>query len=131
MPLTILLPMVVLGILSVALILHLKGFTDSLQFADETEVRSHFHRLLPFAEITAVLRSEDGKAAIVSTPDTSYLLWSFGADCTLHSLFGARFVDTPTGLRVQFNDFACPSAKITLTAAEKPQWISQQKKAIA
>lgn len=125
MPLSILLPMVVLGILGVALILHLKGFTESLQFADETEVRQHFHRLLPFTEVGAVLLSQDGHAAIVETPDMRYLIWSFGSDCTVHWLAGADIEDIPAGVHIHLHDFAAPGPKIALSRTEKPLWLTQ------
>lgn len=127
MPLSILLPMVVLGILGIALILHLKGFTKSLQFANEAEVRQHVHRLLPFVEVTSVLLSQDGKAAIVTTPELRYLIWSFGADCTLHGLTGAEIEDIPEGAHFHLHDFAAPGPKIALSHAEKPLWLMQNK----
>ncbi|MEP3297147.1 MAG: hypothetical protein ABJO27_11855 [Pseudoruegeria sp.] len=123
MPLTVLLPMVVFGILGIAILLHFLGLSRPMQFNDDASVSKQFHRLNPALSVHNIVKSSAGTAAIVSTSTGPYLIWAFGADCTSHSLMGADIIAVPRGVRVRLNDFASPGPTISLTDSEKPIWL--------
>lgn len=121
MPLDILLILVVVGIASIAVMLHLSGRSErallTVNNAGVAWVR-HF----PDDQVMGVIAAKDGHAALVTTPAGIGLIWAFGADTVARHLAQVEFDDTNRGLRFRFSDFTAPSVRVTLTPEERQLW---------
>lgn len=122
MPLSILLPMVVLGIAGIAVLLHLLGLSQPATFEDEAAARRAWLREFPEDTPTRVILSHDRHAALVETPQGAGVVWPMGADTTARHLDGARVTQTDTGLRIDLPDYTAPRITLTLDPDEARLW---------
>lgn len=122
MPLHILLPFVVFGIIGIALLLHLSGRSKLFRFRSENHARTEWLRAFPDLSPDQVTLAETGHAAIVQTDQGPGLIWGFGADCVAHLADNVEIFDAPRGLTIRFHDFATPNVTLNLTKQERPIW---------
>lgn len=121
MPLEILLALVVIGIAGIAVLLHLTGRSDQTSLNTAT-AQAQWLRHFPQDEIVDITLAASGQSALVRTVQGPGLLWVFGADTVARHLNGADLVETDTGLRVLFHDYAVPALSLTLTETERQHW---------
>lgn len=120
MPLTLLGPMVLIGLALIALALWGLGFTKTTQLTPEA-VRAEFladQGTLP----DSVVLTNDRRAALARVGQENFVVWAFGADIAIHSLKGAARRDTRNGILIVFHDFATPRTAISLTQDERDTW---------
>ena len=122
MPLSILIPMVVIGIAGITLLLHLLGQSRTALLADETAARRAWMREYPEAQPTRIVLSHDHHAALVETQQGPGVVWPMGADTTARFLRSAHVERTKDGLRIDLNDFAAPHIHLHLDADEADLW---------
>lgn len=118
MPLEILGPMVVIGILGIAALLHFGGHSRVDPLTQE-RIFKEWEAQYPAAPAQRVKIANDGRAALVETSTGSGLIWTMGADTA------ARIFDSPPevtgsgdGLTVRTGDFTAPVVHVTLERAE-------------
>jgi hypothetical protein len=122
MPLSILLPMVVLGIAGIAVLLHLLGLSRRAVLADEAAARAAWLREYPGDAPVRVTLCHDRSAALIETGRGRGVVWPMGADTTARHLDGARLTPTRTGLRIDLPDYTAPRVHLTLDAGESARW---------
>lgn len=121
MPLETLLILVVGGITTIAIILHLTGRSERAALRPDT-VRAAWLRHFPQDEVRDILLARDGHAALVETQAGPGLLWALGADTVGRRLQDYTFSDTGDGLTIRFHDFTAPRVTLTLAPDETPIW---------
>lgn len=121
MPLHILLPLVVIGITSIGVILHVMGKTRPVSLTADT-ARAAWLRAFPDDSVHAVNLAEDQHAALVEATSGTGLVWSFGADIVARPLTDARLSHTGKGLRIHFNDYAAPGVTVHLSDTTRDHW---------
>ncbi|GAB5437953.1 hypothetical protein [Falsiruegeria mediterranea] len=121
MPLDILLILVVVGIASIAVMLHLSGRSKRAYLTPDS-VRVAWVRHFPDDQVTGVIAAKDGHAALVSTAAGMGLIWSFGADTVARHLSQVELDDTARGLCFKFHDFTAPSVRVALAPEERQLW---------
>lgn len=117
MPLTILLPLVVLGIAGIGLLLHLTGQSRVFEIADEDIARREWLRHWPDDTVRTV--HVLAGAALIETETGLGLLRPFGADTVAHRVTGMH--EARGGLRIEFSDFAAPPASLAVT--DPSRWL--------
>ncbi|MDD9725777.1 hypothetical protein PVV74_09955 [Roseovarius sp. SK2] len=122
MPLSILLPMVVLGIAGIAVLLHLLGLSKPATFDDGSAATRAWLREFPDDTPTRVILSHDRHAALVETSRGPGVVWPMGADTTARYLDGARITQTDTGLRIALPDYTAPRITLKLDPDEARLW---------
>ncbi|MDZ7709934.1 MAG: hypothetical protein U5K36_07685 [Roseovarius sp.] len=122
MPLSILLPLVVLGIAGIALLTHLLGLSRRATLPDEAAARSAWLREFPGDAPARVTLCHDRSAALIETGKGRGVVWGVGADTTARYLTGARASPTKTGLRIDLPDYTAPHIHLTLDAGEAAEW---------
>ncbi|MFB9148393.1 hypothetical protein [Roseovarius ramblicola] len=122
MPLSILLPMVVLGIACIAVLLHLLGLSRRATLADKAAARAAWLREFPGDAPVHVTLCHDRSAALIETETGRGVVWPMGADTTARYLDGARLHTTKTGLRIDLPDYTAPRIHLALHADESARW---------
>ncbi|MBY5986410.1 MULTISPECIES: hypothetical protein [Roseovarius] len=122
MPLSILLPMVVLGIAGIAVLLHLLGLSQPATFDNEAAAGRAWLREFPEDTPTRITLSHDRHAALVETLQGRGVVWPMGADTTARYLDGAEITQTGTGLRIALPDYTAPRITLTLDPEEARHW---------
>lgn len=122
MPLSILLPLVVLGIAGIAVLLHLLGLSRRAVLADEATARAAWLREFPSDAPARVMLCHDRSAALIETGKGRGVVWPVGADTTARYLTDARASPTKTGLRIDLPDYTAPRIHLTLDAGEAAEW---------
>lgn len=125
MPLTILLPMVVIGIAGIALLLHLLGYSRQVEIASAGDAARLWLENWPEDEVQDATVAADRHAALVHTGRGTGLLWSFGADTAGRLLHGAEAKQNGHGVVVHLHDFTAPSVTLHLRPEEVPAWIAE------
>lgn len=125
MPLTILGPLVVIGILAIALILHLMGRTDTRRFATEAEARDAWEREYPENPALKVLLSSDNRAALIRATRGLGLVWCFGDDTVARIVTKSKTHPTARGLAFERREFAARHIDVTLKADDRALWQTQ------
>ncbi|MCB1398071.1 MAG: hypothetical protein H6898_09440 [Rhodobacter sp.] len=120
MPLSILLPLVVLGIAAIGVLLHLSGQSRRFDIADAAVARREWLRHWPGDTVRAVHLA--GGAALVETAQGLGILRAFGADTTAHRLTG--LTERGLALRLSFGDFAAPDATLPLPERDRAAWLA-------
>ena len=123
MPLEILGPLVVLGILGIAALLHLSGHSA---VAPLTQARalSDWTGHYPDTQVRSAELSKDAQAALIQSDQGPGLIWTLGADTTAR-LFTSppELSNTHTGLIVRTNDFTAPKLRVVLDDdAARARW---------
>ncbi|MEQ8899900.1 MAG: hypothetical protein RID11_07105 [Roseovarius sp.] len=122
MPLSILLPMVVLGIACIAVLLHLLGLSRRATLPDAAAARAAWLREFPGDAPVHVTLCQDHSAALIETETGRGVVWPMGADTTARHLTGARTRRTKTGLRLDLPDYTAPRIHLTLAPDEAAAW---------
>jgi hypothetical protein len=121
-PLTVLIPMVVLGIAGITVLLHVMGRSTVASFESEDDAARAWLREYPDCPATRVILSHDRHAALIETGDGPGIVWPMGADTTARFLRQARITRTDKGLRVDLPDFAAPHIHLRLDPEEAELW---------
>ncbi|SLN65999.1 hypothetical protein TRL7639_03737 [Falsiruegeria litorea R37] len=121
MPLDILLILVVVGIASIAVMLHLSGKSKRARLTSNNAGMA-WVRHFPDDQVTNVMVAKDGHAALVTTSAGMGLIWSFGADTVARHLVDVSLDETKHGLRFKFSDFTAPSVRVALAPEERQTW---------
>lgn len=122
MPLSILLPMVIVGIAGIVVLLHLLGLSRRVVLADEAAARAAWLDEFPEDTPARVILSHDHHAALVEASAGWGVVWPMGADTTARPLDGARITRTRTGLRIDLPDYTAPRIHLRLDATEADEW---------
>ena len=123
MPLYLLGPIVVFGILGIALLLHVLGNSRRLQMQDAEQVRRLWRAQYPETTVEQVKIASDGHQALVVTDHGHGLVWAMGADAACRLVpRGCEIRNTDKGLRVLLRDYTAPVVKITLADGTRDQW---------
>jgi len=122
MPLSILLPMVLLGIAGLAGLMHLLGLSRRTRLADAAAARAAWLREFPGDASVTVTLCRDGSAALIATARGHGLVWGVGADTTARHLSGARLLPTRRGLRIDLPDYTAPHIRLSLDPDEAAAW---------
>ncbi|MGR3462290.1 MAG: hypothetical protein ACU0AX_00870 [Roseovarius sp.] len=122
MPLSILLPMVGLGIAGIAVLLHLLGLSRRATLADEAAARAAWLREFPDDAPMRVTLCHDRSAALIMTETGRGVVWPMGADTTARYLDGAQITPTRTGLRIDLPDYTAPRIHLALDPNETAEW---------
>ncbi len=122
MPLSILLPMVGLGIAGIAVLLHLLGLSRRATLADEAAARAAWLREFPGDAPMRVTLCHDRSAALIMTETGRGVVWPMGADTTARYLDGAQITPTRTGLRIDLPDYTAPRIHLALDPNETAEW---------
>ncbi|MFV1493817.1 hypothetical protein VWX97_01000 [Phaeobacter sp. JH18-32] len=121
MPLEILVAMVLIGIVVIAILLHVTGRSAPVLMTRDTAAKA-WSRHDPDTQILNTWPSTLGQAALIETDLGLGLVWCFGADTIARPLAGVRLLDHPKGLKLRFADFATPSVVLHLSDAELNDW---------
>ena len=124
MPLSILGPMVVIGIAGIVLLLHLLGLSQSRRFESAAEARAAWDREFGADDpACAATLSHDGHAALIETQAGRHgIVLPMGADTTARHLDGAKVAPAPGGLRIDLPDFTAPHVRLRLDPDEAARW---------
>jgi len=122
MPLSILLPMVVVGIAGIAVLLHLLGLSRRATLADAAKARAAWLREFPTDAPIHVTLCDNRSAALIATETGRGVVWPMGADTTARYLTGARVTKTSSGLRLDLPDYTAPRIHIALDPDEATAW---------
>ena len=122
MPLSILLPMVVMGIAAIAVLLHLLGLSRRATLPDAAAARAAWLREFPGDAPVHVTLCQNHSAALIKTGQGRGVVWPMGADTTARYLTGARARRTKTGLRLDLPDYTAPRIHLTLDPDETAAW---------
>ncbi len=125
MPLHLLLPIVVLGILGVALLLHLLGKSERIEIVDVDQVRDLWHHQYPNAMVLAVEIADGGHQAMVQTSDGPGVVWAMGADVACRLVGDAGVSEHSKGLKIRLGDYSAPIVRIKLSDPKTRQhWLA-------
>ncbi len=123
MALNILLALVIGGIASIAVLLHLMG-KSRRRMMDVEDARAGWHRQFPDDLIEDAVVSRDGHAAIISTEQGPGLVWAHGADTAARRLRDFDIVSDADQITILFHDYTAPSVTLHLTESEQTLWQS-------
>lgn len=124
MPLNILLPIVVVGIVAIVVLIWVLNPTPRLVFRSKADVVEIWNRRNPNAEARSVVLNPDNSAALVTTRAGAGLVWSFGADAVTRPFQrSSECADTADGLVIKSHDFTAPKILIRLPrASDRVKW---------
>jgi len=123
MPLNVLLPMVVIGIVAIAVILHMLGLSRRTVMSDSNQACIAWDDEFDEDPAQDAVLCHDGHAALITARSGRHgIVFAMGADTTARYLDGARLGATATGLRVDLPDFTAPHIHLTLDAGEAARW---------
>ena len=122
MPLTILLPMVIIGIAGIAVLLHLLGLSKPSRL-DGNSALAAWLREFPDDTPTGIITCQNQCAALIDIPQGHGIVWPMGADFTARYLSGAKINRTVSGLRIDLPDVTAPHIHLALDAAEADVWV--------
>ncbi len=125
MPLSILLPMVVIGVAGIAVLLHVMGLSQPRRFADADEARAAWDREFPEIPANAATLCHDGSAALIATDEGPGVVWPMGADSTARRIDHARIERTTDGLILRLPDFTAPRIRLRLDGDETTEWLDR------
>lgn len=123
MPLYMLGPIVVLGILGIALLLHVLGYSRRLQMQDAEQVCHLWLAQYPETSVERVEIADGGHQALVMTDQGPGLIWAMGADAACRLVpCDCEIWETGKGLRVHLRDYTAPSVRIALPENLRQHW---------
>ncbi|GHA56536.1 hypothetical protein GCM10008927_22900 [Amylibacter ulvae] len=126
MPLHILGPMVLIGIISIGILLHLLGNSKRMVFTNADQVIDRWHREHPETSVERVEISDSGHQALVKTDAGIGLIWVMGFDTASRII--ALPIETKnrqSGISIKLNDFTAPRIKVDLnTEQNQSHWIA-------
>lgn len=124
MPLYVLIILVVIGVGSIVMALHMLGFSRAQPW-NETQARAAWMRQYPELTPDALLLAKSGRAALVICQDRRGLVWQIGIDSTAQLLNGHAVQDITGGLRLNFDDFGMANVTVSLDDTEKSLWLQE------
>ena len=122
MPLSVLLPMVIIGIGGIAILLHVLGLSQEAKLATEDAARDAWLREFPDHPVDRVSLSHTHRAALVEGAWGRGLVWSMGADTTARHLTGAQVRPLGAGLRIELSDVTAPHVDLDLDHRDAEAW---------
>lgn len=122
MSLSILLLLVVGGIGSVVLAVHLLGFSQKRVLSGPDEAIAEWRREFPDSDPVDAVLSHKGTAAIIMTRQGQGLLWSLGADTTARWLRDFNTRPLAYGIQIAFHDITAPYVNLELDTDERQHW---------
>ncbi|MEO3417017.1 hypothetical protein AAFO92_20375 [Roseovarius sp. CAU 1744] len=122
MPLTILLPMVIVGIAGIVLLLHVFGLSRAARLENEASARAAWLREFPDEVPERVIICRSGSAALVQLTAGFGVVWPMGADTTARHLTGARVSRTGGGVAIDLPDYTAPRIHLALDPQETADW---------
>lgn len=122
MPLEILGPIVLLGIIGIGFVLHLMGFSEPHRFASHQEAEAAWDRDFPQAPAQRALLSSDGTAALIETDQGPGIVWPMGADHAARLLTGAEIETEGERLSIRLPDFTAPRVCLALSPEDRATW---------
>lgn len=122
MPLHILAPMVVVGLIIAWGAMRFAGCSQDLLFTTVEDARLHWLRHRPGAKPRDIIVAADGHAALVEVGSGLWLLRSFGIDSVIHHLGAVQVITVKQGLTLTFPEYDDPKAQLTLTPEECTIW---------
>ena len=125
MPLSILVPMVVLGIGGITILLHLLGMSGGRPLQDEAAARAAWAREVADDPVERVILSQTGRAALIHSASGRGIVWAMGADTVARSLDGATMTASGTTLRIAFPEYDARGVKLTLAEGEAQRWAEE------
>ena len=124
MPLEILLPLVIAGIVGGVGLVWLLQPTPPLVFTAREQAAEIWNRRNPDAPARSVHLNPAGSHALVETATGPGILWSFGADPVNRLLTpDCDIRETNGGLRITTHDFTAPRIDIPLDSTERRHWL--------
>lgn len=123
MPLSVLLPMVVIGIAGIALLLHRLGLSRPARLDCEAAAWAAWAREFPDDPARRATLASDRRGALIETETGRHgVVFVMGADTTARRLEGARLRQTAHGLRIDLPDFTAPHVTLALAPNEAARW---------
>ena len=122
MPLSILLPTVIIGIAGLTVLLHLLGLSRPASLVDEVAARAAWAREFGDDPATRTILSHDHHAALIETANGNGIVWPMGADMTARYITGAQITRTDKGLRIDLPDYTATHIYLRLDAGEVEKW---------
>ncbi|HBV55038.1 MAG TPA: hypothetical protein DEF12_08405 [Rhodobacteraceae bacterium] len=122
MPLPILLALVIGGIATIALLLHLLGLSRRGKIASPEAAIAAWNDDNPNRPARSALLSASGELALIDTEHGPGLVFAMGADLATRPLADARLRPTQRGLALRLPDFTAPRLHLTLAPEERPIW---------
>lgn len=121
MSLSVLLPMVVLGVSGVVYLTYLMGFSKE---AELTKAAASTAWLREFTEdsVRSVDVSQCGRAALIDAASGPGIVWVMGQDTTARPLNDVHTEQTNVGLTLYLHDFTAPRIRLKLTSEEATNW---------
>lgn len=118
--------MVIIGIISIGILLHLLGNSKRMVFANTDQVIERWLREHPETIVQRVEISDSGHQAIVKSSAGIGLIWVMGFDTA------SRIITIPIettqhrlGISIKLRDFTAPRIKIDLNSEQsKSHWIA-------
>lgn len=126
MPLSVLLPLVVVGITLIVVLVRLLAPTPPCRFATPDEAIAVWDRRHPDLPASAARLADDGAAALVETAGGAGLVWTLGADPVTRLAHGFTAREAADGLRLALHDFTAPNVRVHLAdAADRAHWMTR------
>ncbi len=125
MPLSILVPMVVIGIAGIAVLLHVLGKTGGRPLTSEDMARAAWLREMPDARIARVHLSRTGRAALIESDAGLGIVWAMGADTAVRMLSGSRAEVRGHTLSLRLKDYDAPRIRLALDGNEAEDWAAK------
>lgn len=129
MPLSVLLPMVVLGISGIALLLHLLGKSGRLRLDREAAIAG-WQREMGHTKVQQVLLAPSGHAALVQSDTGAGLVWVLGRDTVARTLGPGSLTRAKGRLRVSFSDYGSNDVILDLPPDTQKLWIETVEKGL-
>lgn len=120
MPLTLLVPIVAVGLALIALALWAMGFGAAAPL-DNDAISRAIDREFDTAP-SSVLISPDGRAALAKTPIGPLIAWRMGGDVALRRAEHADVKASQDGITFRFDDFAAPPLAVNLPKQARADW---------
>ncbi|MGH1367858.1 MAG: hypothetical protein ACRBCL_04520 [Maritimibacter sp.] len=120
MPLSLLVPTVLLGLALIALTLWSLGFATPCALSVKRVQEAFIADQGRAAD--SVTLTGNRLAALVCAQNEYFVAWAMGADVVLRDLAGAILTDTAQGARITLPDFAAPRVNLSLSAQDRALW---------
>lgn len=121
MSLSVLLPMVVLGVSGVVYLTYLLGFSKEAELTEAT-ARAAWMREFTDDGVRSADVSQCGHAALIDASSGPGVVWVMGQDTTARQLNDVQAEQTPKGLVLHLRDFTAAHIRLELTPEEAADW---------
>lgn len=125
MPLTLLLPLVVGGIIGIVLLVHVTRDRRPARLPDRDTLERLWRETAPDQRASIIL-AKDGCSALVSDDGEALgLFWLVGGDPVVRTLSPGSLravIPTDTGLTLHLASFDAPTVRLALSTRERDRW---------